>query len=313
MSRRRSQAGQALVEAAFTVPIMVFLVFGTFYITYAYMQRSIMNGAAFMAARAVSVREPGTADALAKTVVSRMAKNAKLGGDHWLHRAAVHASADGGVRMVEPDGMWSFLAKMADSTAGGKGRHQKVAIQLTPEYRRIASSRRSTQTYYLISYSVEEMGAYEATLAFAKLALYSDKDKRIGEPDSTAVTQSTIIGGVDSLGGTQYTRNTSKLDVHKRNIGLRGVPPDDNDSEADPRKQFLPGGPLQKLEIIGKLFDEIQLAQDVAMKLVPQLELAMAGFSKVYGPVSQGRDLMFENGLKFLQLQQTQALTPGAH
>jgi hypothetical protein len=310
--QQRHQHGQALIEAAFTVPIMVLLVFGTFYITYAYMQRSILNGVAFMAARAVSVREPGDANQIAKTVAQRMVKNAKLGGSHWLNRAPISGDAKAGVHMEEPDGMWSFLARMTDTTAGG-GHHQKVAIQLDQEWRRISESGGRTQTYHLIDYSVNEADAYEGALQVFQGALYSAREKRIGEPDSYDTAMSPIIGGVDSLGGTLYTRNSSKLDVHKRNIGLRGVPPEDNDSELDPRKQFLPGGPLQRLEAMGKMFDTIQAAQGVITVLLPEAEALTQAFKPFYGIYQQGRDVVFDTGLKAIQVQQTQALTPGGH
>jgi hypothetical protein len=314
MSRlRRGQRGQALVEAAFAVPIMVLMIFGTFYITYAYMQRSLMNGAAFMAARAVTVRPPNEAGKVAKAVVANMAKNAKLGDEHWLNRAPVSGDVAQGVRMTEPDGMWSFLARMADTAAAGKGHHQQVDIRLDQEWRRISEAGGRTQTYHLISYAVDEADLYEGALQVFQGALYSAKEKRIGEPDSYDVAQTTINGGVDSLGGTLYTRNTSKLDVHKRNIGLRGVPPDDNDQELAPDKQFLTGGPMQRLDAIGKMFDTIQAAQGVVTILFPEAEALVETFKPFYGVYQQGRDIAFDNGLKAIQVQQTQALTPGAH
>lgn len=310
--QHRRQHGQALIEAALTVPIMVLMVFGTFYITYAYMQRSILNGVAFMAARAVTVREPGDADQIAKTVAHRMAKNAKLGGNHWLNRAAIAGDAKAGVRMEEPDGMWSFLARITDSTAGN-GHHQKVAIQLDQEWRRISESGGRTQTYHLIDYAVDEADAYEGALKVFGAALYSAKEKRIGEPDSYDTAPSPINGGVDSLGGTIYQRNTSKLDVHKRNIGLRGVPPDDNDTDVDPGKQFLPGGQMERLLVMGKMFDSIQAAQGMVSVLLPEAEALAEVMKPFYGIYQQGRDVVFDTGLKAIQVQQTQALNPGGH
>lgn len=305
----RRQRGQALIEAAFTVPVMVLLVFGTFYITYAYMQRSLLNGVAFMAARAVSVREPGDADRIAHLVASRMVKNAKLGSNHWLARAPLSGDAKAGVHMEEPDGMWSFLARITDSTAGN-GHHQKVTIQLDPEWRRISESGGRTQTYHLIDYGVAEADLYEGALKVFGVVLDSGKDKRIGEPDSYDTAPSPNNGGIDSLGGTIYQRNTSKLDRQKHNIGLRGVPPADNDTEIDPTNQFLPGGQMERLVAMGKMFDAIQAAQGVITFLLPEAEALAKTMQPFYGVYQQGRDVVFDTGLKAMQTQQTVALNP---
>ncbi|MBC7543455.1 MAG: pilus assembly protein, partial [Candidatus Sericytochromatia bacterium] len=219
MSRRR-QHGQALVETALVIPILVLMVFGTFYVTYAYMQRSIMNGVAFMAARAISVRDPGEASGLAKTVASRMVTNAKLGGSHWLTRAEITGSAADGVHMVEPDGWWSFLARLVGTTAGASAKHASVNVRLYPEWARISDSGGRTQTYHMISYTVNEMDAYEAVLTLIGPVLHSEHDQRIGEPDTFSVVPSAQNGGVGSLGGTIYQRNTAKLEKQKGFIGL---------------------------------------------------------------------------------------------
>jgi hypothetical protein len=316
--RHHGQRGQALIEAAFAVPIMVLMVFGTFYITYAYMQRSMMNGAAFMAARAVSVRPPGEADNLAKTVVVRMAQNAKLGDGHWLNRAPVSGHPTEGVRLEEPDGMWSFLARMADITAGGEPKKQKVAIRLSPEFRRLAVDGRAPQSYRIVSYSVNEAPGYDEilTLPIIKQVLKTDPDERIGEPDNFQIDPTHINGGVDSLGGTQYDRNTAKLGKHKWQIGLRATAPEDNDSDPNPTNVMLPAtsrdGHLARLQMIGRLFDGVDALGNGLDLLMKELAPVKAFIGPAYQQIAAGRDAVLDKGLTIMQEQQTLALSPGA-
>jgi hypothetical protein len=307
--RHHRQRGQALVETVLVIPILVLMVFGTFYVTYAYMQRSIMNGVAFMAARAVSVRDPGEASGLVKTVAQRMVVNAKLGKSHWLNRAVITGSAAEGVHMEEPDGMWSFLARIVGTTAGASSKHAHVDIRLYPEFERISESGGRTQTYHMISYTVHEIDAYEKALTLVGPILHSARDERIGEPDTFAIAPGAQNGGVDSLGGTIYQRNTAKLDKHKGHIGLKHGAPADNEDKVEP--PLSPNSDLTKLAMIGKLFVEIQAGTKLISLAAPEFDKLTAPFLQVYQQFAKEADIVMDKSVSLIQTQETQTLSPG--
>ena len=307
---RHRQKGQALVETALVIPIVVLMVFGTFYVTYAYMQRSIMNGVAFMAARAVSVRDPGEAGGLAKEVANRMVANAKLGKGHWLAKAEITGSATDGVHMVEPDGMWSFLARMVSTTAGGTSKHQHVDIRLSPEWARISEAGGRTQTYHVISYTVTELPPYEVALDLVGPMLHSEHPRRFGEPDSESVSPGAQNGGIDSLGGTVYQRNTAQLEKMKGYVGLKRSAPDDNDTGVEP--PLSSNSQLTELKRIGQVFEEIQAGTKLVSLAIPELKAAMEPIMPLYDKLAKERDVLMGKSVDLIQLQETQALSPGS-
>lgn len=321
-SDKRKQRGQALVELALIMPVLVLLIFGSLYIVYAFMQRSVMNGAAFMAARTVSVRNPDQVHHWATAAQVHFREKARLGKRHWLRKAKIEGKV-GLVTLTEPDGVWPVVARAASIPAGERGWRQQIHVAMAPEYVRIGNYSGRPPTAAVIDYSVVEGEAFELLLQsnpFVRLFVDTDADRRIYKPDRHVLKRRDPGGGagqgrgnLDDQLGAIYVENTHWLDHHKHELGItKGLP----DVAGDQRPPQAKGGTLDDLERIGKVFTEVTQGAQTAIGLIGKFTTGPVGqifvtvVGKVGGPVLEMAETHLGTVAKRLEERERQVLVP---
>jgi len=115
---KRHQRGQAMVEFAIVLPILIVLTLGGIYLTLSYLHKLRMNGLAFMSARVAAVRSEGyDAAAFVKERYKRSS------GQNWVDQitspAALPASGQVTVVMQKQTERLDLLANAIDILSGG--------------------------------------------------------------------------------------------------------------------------------------------------------------------------------------------------
>lgn len=162
VNKLKYQSGQAMIEFALVLPLLIVLTVGTIFLTITYIHQSTMNGVSFMSARALAVRNNTQ---VAQQVQNRFKKRAKFNNpNHWLNQVTIKARRVGSqaeVTLSKPAEQLDMLANFINSVGNGNTKHdpriQQSKITLSDEYiNRQGSSR--PQTFKIVNYRYGSTG-----------------------------------------------------------------------------------------------------------------------------------------------------------
>jgi len=116
--QRKHERGQAMVEFAIVLPILIVMTLGGIYLTLSYMQKLRMNGLAFMSARVAVVRADGfDASGFVKEQYKRASQQNWV--DKLRETPSIPQAKTAQVTLVKPAERLDILANALDILAGG--------------------------------------------------------------------------------------------------------------------------------------------------------------------------------------------------
>ncbi|MBF2052390.1 MAG: pilus assembly protein [Candidatus Sericytochromatia bacterium] len=153
----QDEEGQGLVEFAVVLPILLLLTVGTILLTVSYIQKSRMNGLAYMAARATAVRRDS--DFSTRETLTQYQTRS---GQNWVSSVRVLPVPDTSERQVsvllaKPGERLDLLANLVSGQPpADRPQDLQVRMSLNPEYP--ASGPRRPQTASEVDYRYQTRG-----------------------------------------------------------------------------------------------------------------------------------------------------------
>lgn len=268
--------GQAMLEFALVLPLLLLFTIGTIFITLSFMHKSRMNALAFTSARAASVR-PADFDSN-QFVIDKYEERS---GQRWLSEVRAEKlpvqNDEVGVKMSKPGERLDILVNLVSGSSNKQVRNLVVQMRLPQEYPDSSPAR--TQTFSEIDYRASYLPT--STLS-AKIKLI---DALV--PNSLFNTDSMAddpTGGSSNLG-----ERDDKVGIDPPNTNLKAFY-DDIDWDAYRTHDESPTGTLRTQQRIGDNFKKLEAGGtvlDLIADLTPIASVIKGVFGDVAGTVAE--------------------------
>lgn len=282
----KDEKGQNLIEFALIFPLLILLTLGGIYLSISFVQKSVMNGMTFMAARAASVR--GNPTEAVKIIENKYKNDFK---QNWIKEVKTNVKIltkdKVTVQTSKKGNVWDLLAATFSIITGGSQFKNKEIVctnTITREYftsSLTGSSRPQTDTTVNYKYTImgdSELGSYVENIIniCPKFVLNT---KQMVDEQSEKQSKDQIIG----------TRplNINISDICQNKGGI--FPPGtrlklvSGSLENEPRKfSETPGGMFKKMKELAGTMDTLE-----NYSLVTSLITEFSGYGSYFGVIAE--------------------------